>query len=105
MQKEKAIDCPIYKASWFNLLNAIVNVRNMQNDNGYVCRILDDVIELFAKQGVMKVEWFNTLPFIPIQEKALEVWSKITNKSAIGFATLSQMNINETIIQKWKPIN
>ncbi|MCQ2262862.1 MAG: hypothetical protein MJZ70_01125 [Bacteroidales bacterium] len=105
MQNDEVMDCPIYKASWYNLLNAIVNERNNQDENGNVCRVLDDVIEMFARQGVMKIDWFNTLPIIRIQENALELWGKCTNKSSIGFAMLTQMNINETIIQKWKPIN
>lgn len=105
MQNDEVMGCPVYKASWYNLLNAVVNERNNQDENGYVCRVLDDVIEMFARQGVMKIDWFNTLPIIPIKENALELWGKCTNKSSIGFATLTQMNINETIIQKWKPIN
>ena len=105
MQNDEVMDCPIYKASWYNLLNAIVNERNNQDENGYVCRVLDDVIEMFARQGVMKIDWFNTLPIIPIQENALELWGKCTNKYSIGFAMLTQMSINETIIQKWEPIN
>lgn len=105
MQNDEVMDCPVYKASWYNVLNAVVNERNNQDENGYVCRVLDDVIEMFARQGVMKIDWFNTLPIIPIQENALELWAKCTNKSSIGFAMLTQMSINETIIQKWEPIN
>lgn len=105
MLPEIASGCPVYKASWYNVLNAVVNERNNQDENGYVCRVLDDVIEMFARQGVMKIDWFNTLPIIPIQENALELWAKCTNKSSIGFAMLTQMSINETIIQKWEPIN
>lgn len=104
MQNDEVMDCPVYKASWYNLLNAIVNERNTQDDNGYVCRILDDVIEMFARQGVTKTRWLKSLPFFPINEGALALWTKCKNKATMGFSTLSVPNINKTKISLWNPI-
>lgn len=103
MHNEKAFNYPVYKASWFNLLNAISKEQKEQSDHGYLCRILNDIIELFARQGVMNLKWMNTLPVIPIQENDLNFWSIFESKVSIGFATLSQININEKILQKWNP--
>lgn len=74
MQPEIASDCPVYKVSWYNLLNAIVNERDVQSDNGYVRRILDDVIELFKYQGVKKILWLNSLSQISINETQIQNW-------------------------------
>lgn len=105
MHPERVMDCPVYKASWYNLLNAVVNERETQNENGHVCRILDDVVELFARQGIMKMEWFNTLPLASVDAHALDLWRTIKSKPSVGFASIPQMIINETNIQQWKPIN
>lgn len=105
MLTETALGCPVYKTSWYNLLNAIVNEREAQSDNGYVCRILDDVVELFARQGIMKVEWFNTLPLVSVDTHALDLWKTVKSKTSVGFASMPQMIINETNLQQWKPIN
>ena len=78
MNPEKALDFPVYKASWYNLLNAIVKVRDEQKNNGAICRILDNVIELFSYQGVMKIQWLNSLSQIEINETPIQVW-KMSN--------------------------
>ena len=103
MLPDSVTDCPVYKASWYNLMNAVVNEQNKQNDKGCICRILDDVIEMLARQGVIKVEWLKTLPEqrYVVNEHSLDMWTK----HKLGYFTIHNMIINETIIQQWKPIN
>ncbi|MBR4488292.1 MAG: hypothetical protein IKO89_06990 [Bacteroidales bacterium] len=103
MQPGIAAGCPVYKASWYNLLNAIVNERNTKDENGCVCRILDDVIEMFARQGVLKIEWMNTLPErqYTINKCALNIWEN----HKIGFYAIHNEIINEKIILQWQPIS
>ncbi|MBQ4478941.1 MAG: hypothetical protein II945_10115 [Bacteroidales bacterium] len=74
MQAEKVLDSPIYKVSWYSLMNTIIKEREKQADNGFVCRILDDVIEVFARQGMMRIQWFDSLPKFTIKERALVLW-------------------------------
>lgn len=105
MQPENALNSPVYKASWYNLMNAVVKERDAQSDNGYIFRILDDVVELFARQGVMKIEWLNTLPLVSVDAHALDLWKTIKSKPSVGFSSIPQMIINETNIQQWRPIN
>lgn len=105
MLPEKVLDCPVYKASWYNLLNAVVNERDAQKINSNICRILDDVIEILARQGVMKVVWFNTLSLVSVDAHALDLWKTIKSKPSVGFSSIPQMIINETNILQWKPIN
>ena len=103
MMPDSAMDCPVYKASWYNLMNAVVNEQTTQNDKGWVCRILDDIIEMLARQGVIKVEWLKTLPEkrYTVKEHSLDIWAK----HKLGFFTIHNMIIKETIIQQWKSIN
>lgn len=104
MQPENALGSPVYKASWYNLMNAVVKERDAQSDSGYICRILDDVVEFFARQGVMKIEWLNTLPLAVVNAQVLDQWN-IKATSSVGLASMPQMIINETNIHLWRPIN
>lgn len=109
MRQEWVSNCPVYKASWYDLLNAIVKVKEEQNTNGFVCRVLDDVIGWFARQGVMKIQWMNTLPQSDVNERVLDLWRNVLwerkKNSIIGFSTIQRESINEIIIQKWNPID
>ena len=105
MLPEIASGCPVYKASWYNVLNAVVNERDVQSDNGFVCRVLGDVIELFAQQGVMRIVWFNSLPLVSVDVCALDHWRKLKSKLSVGFSMIPQMIINENNIQQWQPVN
>lgn len=105
MLPEKVLDCPVYKASWYNLLNAVVSERDAQKINSNICRILDDVIELFARQGVMTVTWLNSLPKYEVNETALNAWEITRAKSLVGFENLNIVFVNDKNIQQWQPIN
>ncbi len=105
MLPEKVLDCPVYKASWYNLLNAVVSERDAQKINNNICRILDDVIELFARQGVMTVTWLNSLPKYEVNETALNAWEITRAKSSVGFENLNIVFVNDKNIQQWQPIN
>lgn len=105
MQNDEVMDCPIYKASWYNLLNAVVSERDAQKINSNICRILDDVIELFARQGVMTVTWLNSLPKYEVNETALNAWEITRAKSLVGFENLNIVFVNDKNIQQWQPIN
>jgi len=105
MLPEKVLDCPVYKASWYNLLNAVVSERDAQKINNNICRILDDVIELFARQGVMTVTWLNSLPKYEVNETALNAWEITRAKSLVGFENLNIVFVNDKNIQQWQPIN
>ena len=104
MQQEKVFECPVYKVSWYNLTNAIVNERDIQKKRCF-CRVLDDVIELFARQGLMKIQWFNTIPKYAVDNRALALWRVCEDKNSIGFSTIHAMNINNIIILQWNPID
>jgi hypothetical protein len=105
MQQGIALGCPVYRVSWYNLMNAVVNERSKQKNNGFVYRILDDVIELFARQGVMRIHWLNTMPIFAIDDNVLALWKVSKRRKNMGFSTISTININETIILQWKPID
>lgn len=105
MHQENALDCPVVKTSWYSLMNAVVNERGRQIDNGFMCRILDDVIELFARQGVMKIDWFNSMPIFLVDDKVLTQWSVCNSQSNRGFITIPTMIINEINLLQWKPID
>ena len=98
-------DFPVFKSSWHNLILSVVRERDLSDTNDSICRLLEDVIELFARQGIMKMEWFNTLPLASVDAHALDLWRTIKSKPSVGFASIPQMIINETNIQQWKPIN
>ncbi len=103
MNAENANNCKIYKASWYNLLNSMVNVRKKQTDNNYICRVLDDAIDMFAFQGLMKVSWFDSLLYVPVKDTFMPLWkpSRIIKE----FYSLPNIKINNLNIQLWKPIN
>ena len=109
MHKETTLGYPVYKVSWYNLMNAVVNERERQKEEGALCRILDDVIELFAHQGIMRIQWLKTLPMFFVDDKALSLWKVCKHKTRLGFSTISTMSINENIneinILKWNPID
>lgn len=93
----------VYKASWYDLLNSLVKEREKHNENDFVCRIIDDVIELFARQGLMRIHWLGTMPIEEIDDQAINTWAEI--KELTGFSLLKTDIINEYILQKWQPIN
>lgn len=68
----------MYLSSWQSLLNAIDKEKREGKNNVNVCRILADVIDLFERQGMLPIQWFESL---------------------------DKININETCIDQWKPIN
>ena len=105
MKPREALGCPVFKASWYNLVNAVVKERDNLNNANYQSRILNDVIELLACQGVIKIEWLKTLPLNQVNDQALELWIRHKNGMSIGFATIQKVTINENIIQQWNPIN
>lgn len=93
----------VYKASWFALVNAIVTEKNQDLNSGSVCRVLEDVIELFARQGVMALTWLNSLPNYSVNENALRPWKRHDAMSSEGFAHFSSMSIDNQNIQEWEP--
>jgi len=105
MQQGTALGCPVYRISWYNLMNAVANERSKQRNNGFVYRVLNDVLDLFARQGVMRIHWLNTLPVFSVDNNALALWKVCKCRTNMGFSTLSTKNINETTILQWKPIN
>lgn len=105
MQQEKALDCPVVKVSWYRLMNAVVHERERQVDNGYLCRVLDDVIKLFARQGVMRIHWLNSMPSYSVNDKALKHWTVSKSGPNIGFLTIPKVTINKTKILQWRPID
>lgn len=88
MNPGKILDCPVFKASWYNLVNAVVKERDNFNNANYQSRILNDVIELLARQGVIKIEWLKTLPLNQVNDHALEIWVRHKSGVSIGFGTI-----------------
>lgn len=103
MKVENTNNCKIYKASWYNLLNSLVNVRYKQTDNFYICRVLDDAIDMFAFQGLMKVSWFDSLLYITIKDNFIVSWKPV--RIIKEFSSLSNIKINNLNLQLWKLIN
>lgn len=95
----------VFKASWYYLLKAITDERNRQTDNCFISRILDDTIELFARQGMIIINWLNSMPNYGIKEDALSSWSVTPTKSLVGFSNINFDVINYNNIQQWHPIN
>lgn len=102
-QTEIINDIHIYKVSWFALLNSVINTKAENDTDGNVCRILGDIIHLFALQGIMRTAWFDTLlltaTIIP------NVILKWKNFHCVGFYALKTTIINDKTIKKWNPIN
>lgn len=94
----------VFKTSWFDLINAIVTEFNSQENNGNVYRILSDVVELFAHQGVIVMKWLNNLIKYDVDETALCNWMRITNRSSVGLEGLNHVQIRNKNIQQWTPI-
>jgi hypothetical protein len=76
-------------------LIAVVSERDAQKINSNICRILDDVIVLFARQGVMTVTWLNSLPKYEVNETALNAWEITRAKSLVGFENLNIVFVND----------
>jgi hypothetical protein len=66
---------------------------------------LEDVIELFARQGVMAITWLSSLPKYQVNEAALNAWRIKRAKSSVGLSNLNNVHINEKNIQQWQPVN
>lgn len=103
LNSEIVDEVTIHKTSWYNLMLSIVTQRKISVTNGYICRILDDVIDLFAMQGIMVIDWFYTLPTTKIKPTNLEKWASPCY-GLFGFAKMNS-TINVKYITKWKPIN
>lgn len=106
MDPDEVKNCKIYKASWFSLVNSVVNARDKHIDHGNICRILDDLIDLMARQGVMKIKWMNSLVGLnmEINHQVLNEWPRLKIVKPIGFDTIRSKNINEKYLKQWKPI-
>lgn len=103
LHDEKIEETPIYKMSWLNLLTAIVNKRQEYGSDTHICRLLDDIISLFALQGIMKVQWLDSLQVV----KSLytdSIQHRIT-PSNVGFIASKELFINKIAIKKWRPVN
>jgi len=96
---------PVFKTSWYYLVKAVADERSRQTDDSFVSRILNDTIELFARQGMVIISWLNSMPNYGIQEDALSSWMITPTKSLIGFCNINPSVINNKIIQQWHPIN
>lgn len=88
MKPGEVLGCPVFKASWYNLVNAVVKERDNFNNANYQSRILNDVVELLARQGVIKIEWLKTLPLNQVNDHALEIWVRHKSGVSIGFGTI-----------------
>lgn len=93
----------VYKASWFALVNAVVTEKTRDFNRESVCRVLNDVIELFARQGVMALTWLDSLPKDYVNENALRPWKRHDVTSSEGFANFSSVSIDDKNIQEWEP--
>ena len=103
MQNEEVLKCPVYKASWYSLLNSVVKVHDAYGSNGYISRILNDVVEMFACQGLMKIKWLNLLPYVAIDGSLLALWERI--KTEKDFSTMPAISINNNYILLWNPVS
>lgn len=54
------ISCPIYKASWFNILNSVSRLMNEPLPN-HVKRILSDIVNAFEIHGFFNIEWLDSI--------------------------------------------
>lgn len=98
-------DFPVFKSSWHNLILSVVRERDLSDTNDSICRLLEDVIELFARQGVMAITWLSSLPKYQVNEAALNAWRIKRAKSSVGLSNLNNVHINEKNIQQWQPVN
>lgn len=105
LKPDRVDNCPIYKTSWYFLLKSVSDERNRQKDNGFVSRILDDTLELFARQGLMVMEWLTTLPQYEILDYGNHLKFVTKKMSYWGFNNLVKIIINDKSIQQWFPIN
>ena len=103
LKKEVFENTPVYKVSWFNLLNTVVNKRQECNCQNYICRLLDDIISLFASQGILVIEWFDSLQFVPpLKIDNIGRWIIPAN---VGVKLSNELIINDKSIKIWDPIN
>lgn len=54
------ISYPIYKASWFNILNSVSKLMNEPLPN-HVKRILSDMVDAFEIHGFFNLEWLDSI--------------------------------------------
>ena len=101
LKPDRVDNCPVFKASWYFLVKSVVDMRNRQKDNSFVSRILDDTIELFARQGLMIMEWLNTLPKIEI-DYGKQLMFVAPKRS---YYDIFKGIINDKNIRQWHPIN
>lgn len=103
LQDEEIKQIPISKLSWLSLLTAIVNKRQEYNCETHICRLLDDIISLFALQGIIKIKWFDSMQIAKsLDANSIQHWITPSN---IELRVSKELFINENAIKKWVPIN
>lgn len=68
------ISYPIYKASWFNILNSVSKLINEILPN-YVKRILSDIIDAFEIHGFFNIEWLDSIQTVEFNKNTIAVLS------------------------------
>ena len=66
--------CPIYKASWFNILNSVSKLINEPLPN-HIKRILDDIVDAFEIHGFFNIEWLDSLETGSFDTNTIDVLS------------------------------
>ncbi len=69
-----SLSYPIYKASWFNILNSVSKRINEPLPN-HVKRILSDIVDAFEIHGFFDIEWISSLPRCPLSRYTIDILS------------------------------
>ncbi len=100
---------PVFTASWFNLLNTLITIRNnliQKQESKNILRIIETCISGLSMHGYFQCIWFETMTSSMINKVSLNIFKSLWNISCnndLGSLTCSRKDFsNIKISEIWK---